>query len=124
MSDATWQLLEGNRDPCRAFVHGSWDKMAAGQLEASDFRTVSPPDLAAALGLATVYDTDTAGWFLAAGRRLHVRPTNSSGASVHSYESLARLGWAVGVMAETTASLRVCWDAGSEEPIGMETLLA
>ena len=98
--------------------------MAAGQLEASDFRTVSPPDLAAALGLATVYDTDTAGWFLAAGRRLHVRPTNSSGASVHSYESLARLGWAVGVMAETTASLRVCWDAGSEEPIGMETLLA
>lgn len=125
MTDATWQILDGAGNACEAFVHGSWDKMAAGQLGPADFGMVSPSDLAAALGLATVYDTDTAGWYLAADRRLHVRPTNSSGASVYSYESLARVGWAVGVTTETTASLSVFWDAGSEgRPVGMEALLA
>ncbi len=103
-----WQLLQRNDNTCAAFVLGSLQDMRDGGIDSEDFRPVSPPDLAAALGLATVYAPNTAGWFVAAGRRVHVKSTDAMlGYKTYSYESLARLGWATGVTSGTIPSARI-----------------
>ncbi|HPS03587.1 MAG TPA: hypothetical protein PLA90_18795, partial [Candidatus Sumerlaeota bacterium] len=71
-----WWLHEKNTRTCRAFAIGNWSQVTSGTLKPEDFHPVSPPDLAAALGLATVYGPDTAGWFLSTGSRVLVRCTD------------------------------------------------
>ena len=123
--ESLWRVRDKTDRSCEAFLLGSLADVASGRLGPKDFRPVSPPDLAAALGLATVYRADTAGWFLSAGRRLLVRSADGSAAGpVYSYESLARLGWAVGVARGKPPGARIFWSCGSDdEPLEMNELL-
>ena len=120
-----WQVLERSNEPCAAFALGDWSAMAGGRLTGADFQPVSPPDLAAGLGLATVYEPQSAGWFLAAGRRLHVKSTGKSrGHTTYSYESLARMGWAVGIARGTSPTARIHYYREPAGPEALEHLLA
>ena len=116
-----WQMLDRNEETCEAFLTGSWADLATGKLTARDFQLVSPPDLGAALGLATVYGPDTAGWFVAGGRRVHVRTTDARrNNTTLSYESLARLAWAAGVAKDARPCARILWGKaalGSSMPL-------
>ena len=108
-----WRILDKNEVTCEAFVTGSWANLADGKMTARDFQMVSPPDLGAALGLATVYGPDTAGWFVAGGRRVHVQTTDAKrNNTTLSYESLARLGWAAGVARDARPCARILWGKG------------
>ncbi len=108
LADAGWRLIRVGDAPTSVVIHGSWDAVRSGELTPADFRPLSPPDLDAGLGLATVYGPRTAGWFVAGGRRLHVKSTDASiGFRNYSYESLARLGWAVGVARGVQPALRI-----------------
>ena len=108
-----WQMLDRNEETCEAFLTGSWADLVSGKMTARDFQMVSPPDLGAALGLATVYGPDTAGWFVAGGRRVHVRTTDAKrNNTTLSYESLARLGWAAGVAKDARPCARILWGKG------------
>ncbi|MBN1867253.1 M15 family metallopeptidase [Candidatus Sumerlaeota bacterium] len=116
-----WQVLQRRPDGvCARFV-GEWDRVRSGSLVADDFRSLSPPDMAAGLGLATVYGPDTAGWFLSTGRFIHLKTTDSGrGYPTFSYESLARLGWAIGVTSGTAPSARILFDCGPETPPSLD----
>jgi D-alanyl-D-alanine dipeptidase len=118
-----WWLHEKNPRTCRAFAIGNWNQVTSGTLKPEDFRPVSPPDLAAALGLATVYGPDTAGWFLSTGSRVLVRCTDRHlGYRAYSYASLAQVGWGLGVTRETTPTLRLSWN-GNGTPQSLRDLL-
>jgi zinc D-Ala-D-Ala dipeptidase len=109
-----WRTMEKNQETCEAFLTGNWADVASGKIAGRDFRKVSPPDLGAALGLATVYGPDTAGWFVSGGRRVNVQTTDAArGNTTLSYESLARLGWATGVAADAPYCARIVWGAPS-----------
>jgi len=125
-SDAPiWQLLQKNSAEVPGFLIGSWRMMESGALAAADFQPVSPPSLGAALGLATVRKPDTAGWFLSVGRRVHLRTTNPQvDNETFSYESLAKMGWAVGVPADALPSARILWDSGRDSSLDLEEFLA
>ncbi len=118
-----WWLHEKNTRTSRAFAIGDWSRITSGTLTPKDFHPVTPPDLAAALGLATVYGPDTAGWFLSTGSRVLVRCTDSQmGYRAYSYASLAQVGWGIGVTSGTTPTARLSWN-GDGTPQSLKNLL-
>ncbi len=119
-----WRLHEKTTQTCHAFAIGDWRQITSGTLQPKDFHPVSPPDLAAALGLATVYGPETAGWFLSTGSRILLRCTDPQmGYRAYSYASLAQVGWALGVANGTTPTLRLSWN-GDGTHQSLKTLLS
>lgn len=119
-----WQATHHSHKGSEAFLVGNWNLLASGKMGMANFKPVNPEKLAAALGLATVYKPDTAGWFVAGGRRLHVRTTDADRNYVTlSYESLARIGWATGVERSAQPNLSLAWDQGVEEPLPLLSFL-
>lgn len=120
-----WQVTQVTGKRVRAFMKGSWAQMASGSMTERDFQPVSPPDFLAGLGLATLDVAETAGWFLAAGRRIGVKTTDPQrGFPTYSYESLARMAWGVGITRGTVPTARAYWDAGDEAGKSLDEFLA
>ena len=119
-----WQLLQKTDRRSRAFLIGDRARLESGAIEADDFVPVYPPDVLASLGLATVYQPDTAGWYVIAGRRVHVRTTDAERQYVTlSYESMARVAWGVGIASDTLASARILYDSGMHLPRALGDVL-
>jgi D-alanyl-D-alanine dipeptidase len=124
-ADSQWSVVYRNARPSTAFVVGTWERFAAGQLKKTDLVPVNPPDITAALGFATVDEPETGGWCLSTGRRLVIKSTDvARGRRMYSYESFARLGWAVGVDSRSEAAARIFWQGGSGGTQTAEALLA
>ncbi len=120
-----WSVVYRNPRPSKAFVVGTWERLASGQLTRTDLVPVNPPDMTAALGFATVDGPETGGWFLTTGRRIVIKSTDAaSGRRMYSYESVARLGWTIGVDHRADASARVFWQGGAGAAQSAEALLA
>lgn len=120
-----WQLLQHNPESrSSAFVWGSWEFMTSGKMKLADFAPVSPSEIKAALGLATVYREDSAGWFVSVGERLSLRTTSEKlDRASFSYESFARLAWAVGVTKDARVSARILYDSGYQYPLDFNAML-
>jgi len=125
-AEPQWSVVYRNPHPAaKAFVVGAWNRLASGQLNKADFVPVNPPDMAAALGFATVDGPDTGGWFLTTGRRIVVKSTEGDPENkLYAYESVARLGWAIGVDQRTDASARIFWQSGTRAAQPVEAILA
>jgi D-alanyl-D-alanine dipeptidase len=124
-AEPQWSVVYRNPRPATAFVVGAWERFASGQLNRADCVPVNPPDMAAALGFATVDGPDTGGWFLTTGRRLVVKSTDGQQENkLYAYESVGRLGWAIGVDQRTDASARVFWQSGMRAAQPVEAILA
>lgn len=113
LGNGVWNVPERSRTRVPAFLIGNWESLASGDLSFGAFESLSPPDMAVGLGLATVYGPEQAGWFFHAGRRIHLQAPDGV---VYSYESLAELGWGAGIARAYSKKycLRGSFDAGGE----------
>jgi D-alanyl-D-alanine dipeptidase len=124
-SEPQWNVVNRNPRAAKAFVVGTWEQFASGQLNKANLVPVNPPDITAALGFATVDGPETGGWFLNTGRRMVIKSTGAeSDRRMYSYESLARMGWAIGVDKRAETSAQIFWQGGARATQSVETLLA
>ena len=69
----SWNIEERSGAQVPAFLVGSWGSLASGEISFKSFESLAPPDIAVVLGLSTVYGPEQAGWFLHAGKRVHLQ---------------------------------------------------
>lgn len=122
---ARWAVVQRTYATARAMAVGRRPRTDGAQLAPKDFADLSPPDLSAAIGLATVTEPDDAGWFLSLGRRCVVKPTGGMRRSATlAYESWASAGWMLAVPAGAEPSARVAWSRGGEIPLALPACLS
>ncbi|HBF34905.1 TPA: hypothetical protein DDW35_10130 [Candidatus Sumerlaeota bacterium] len=122
-TEPSWQTVDKKDATCKAVLQGDWETVAAGKLTAKSFLPMNPTDYAGALGICTVYQPDSAGYFLSAGRRFFVKCTGSLAGTTYSYESLARVGWSIAVPEDAPVAARVVWNAGNGSALPLQEFL-